>query len=233
MFELKDQMFFPIPLLELSKKMKGKHLNMRPVVDALIADYIRANGKGFLKLNQLLMKMMEGVEDLYSFTKEDEKELEKELKELDVRFKPVMDTIKELAWSEQKNLFVDNFNNLSLLMRKMKDSMHEKLLKKEEPEEMDFGMYSYLLYFTAVLEVLTDLLAESNKDEFERKLAIANLTAVLYGTLITSYYQGNLKIELLRERLGDLTIFTEPVYRKTSRKVRDVLKQVADVAPMS
>lgn len=229
----RERVFFPFPLKELSKNMKGKHLSMRPVVEALIDEYKETNGESSLKLNNLLMSLMEYHEDLYSFTREDEKELEEELKKLDIRFKPVIEALNELSLNEKKSLFVDSFNNLSLRMRELKDSMHEELLKKEVPEEIEIGMYSFLLYFIRSIESYTSLIEESKGREFEKRLIITNMILVVFSSLITSFFQGTLKIEVLKARLGDLTIDSEPIYRKMSKKVSKALLKVSDVAPIS
>ena len=233
MIGVNDQMFFPLPLRELSESMRKKRPDMCPLVDALIEDYVKVNGTGFLRVNDLLMKKLEESFDLYSFTKSDEEELEFELKKIDFRFKPVLDIMRELSWDEKKRLFVDNFNNLSLNLRKVRDSLHDEFLERKQLYSKDYAINSYFLYFIAMLDLFSDALEESNKDGFTKKLAITNMAAVTYGTVITSYFQGNLKEEILRERLGELASYTDPLYRKQSRKVKKALELISDAVPPS
>lgn len=232
MTEVEDNLFLPIPLFTLRNKLRKKHFALRPLADALIDSYVKSNGEGFERVNTLLMRKMESLESISDFTDEDEKNLAVELKEIDSRFKPVLEVLTDMDWNEQKELYLDHYDNLVDIVNRLMEGILPGLIEKEGLTEIDYSISTYLRYFVPVLEGLVELLGTSKKGDFDKKLLTVNAFVMVYGPIISSYSQGRLKKDLLNKKLSELATFTMPAYRKVTGKVRIALELVKDVAPM-
>lgn len=229
--------FIPIPLIPLSRKLHRERKMLRAVVDKLIEDYVKESGKGFLKLNDLINRLTEADTDAYSISDKEKKglleEIESELKKIDSRFKPVYEFIKDMDWNEQKRLFVDNFETLSIQLRAMRKTLLSELKSSGELTKNDFLIHSYVSHFTSLIERVSDELEDSHKDDIEAIIRAANVIVILYGPVITSYFTGKLKNGVLSMRLGELASFSEPMYVKRNRRLTEALESVESVAPIS
>ncbi|MCL4479974.1 MAG: hypothetical protein M1113_00595 [Candidatus Thermoplasmatota archaeon] len=230
--DVRDNLFIPLPLASLSKDLRRQHLSLRPIVDKLIDDYVKESGKGFAKLNELLEKLMEDELDLNSITEADRKEFEAELEKIDKRFQPVLKTIWQLNWNERRDLFLEQGEALSTVLRKTRSGLLKDLKKKSTLTREDYIFYSYFVHFVPMLDILTDMLDASNKENVDARITVLSMFLLIYGPVITSYFQGKLRLEVLAERLSEIATIIEPIDRKISSKIKKALDDIEDIPPI-
>ncbi len=229
----RDNIFLPYPLNQLSRKLRKEQSNFRPVIDSLIDNYVKESGEGYLKVNDLFLKLLEDEENnLQTFNRHDDDELKIELERIDKGFQPAFKLIEELSWNQKKELFLDNFEFLAKVLREMRIKHLEWLKEKEEPKQIDYLMYTYLSHLNSLMEFVAAKVREAGKEEMDQSIFIGVWSTVIYGSLVTAYFSGKLKEDVLLKRASEIAVAFEPSYRKINKRVRKALEDVSDTVPV-
>jgi hypothetical protein len=75
-----------------------------------------------------------------------------------------------------------------------------------------------------VLSVLVTELDEASPEDGVDLIPLISIISIVYGAVILAYLQDKLKPEVLIERLSELATFSDIPPVKTSKKIREVLK---------
>jgi hypothetical protein len=222
---LSENIFNPIPLKELSNKMKKRHDKWLPIVNDLFDEFMISNGDKFTSLNDIIIKEMEKELDIYTMTTEDYKNFQKELEDLDKRFAHVNEFISKLSPDEYKSMITSKYFRAAKILKKSAASLREDLLQKEVWNENDGLIYTYYVILSRVISNLVTKLEESSAEEGNKLIPTIGLVSLVYGSVVIAYLQDKLKPEVLIERLSELATFSNIPNIKTSTKVKKVLKR--------
>ncbi|MEM3449873.1 MAG: hypothetical protein QXV17_13560 [Candidatus Micrarchaeaceae archaeon] len=219
------------PLRELERKLHKKRHSQTAIIKKLIDDFVKENGPGYTRLNELLIKMMEADLNIYEFSNEDIRNFKNEMEKMDKKFKYIDKIMSQLSASERKEVWLDKYNRLAEATSKKIPIIREFLIEKEEPTEIDYMFFSYYLYFVKMVETFVHQMKRLNEKKFDELLPVINIATILYGPLLVAYTQGKLKREVLMERLSELAIFTEPTQHSIRNSVKPLLKSIEGVPP--
>lgn len=204
---------------------------MWPLIDRMVEDYVKSNGKGFRRMNSLFLKLMEAEIDLYQVTQNDIDELNKEIKVLDNQFKTVYSLIEDLDPSEIRQLWIEKYENNIRLLNQAKGEVLEDLKSKELWNPVDSLFLSYYISYISVLEKLVEEVSSSKTDDFKRVATMADMFAAVYGSVIIGYMSDEVRVEVLINRLSELSTYSQAGFLKLSNKVHKVLSKVNALMP--
>lgn len=221
---LSENIFSPLPLKELSQNMKKKHDRWLPVVNELFDDFIKSNGDKFASLYDLFIKAMEAELDIYTFTNRDYLKFQKNMDELDKRFSHVHEFISKLSPEEFKKMMTTKYFRTVKILKRNAVTLRNDLLQKDVWNENDGIIYTYYMSLSHVLSVLVTELDEASPEDGVDLIPLISIISIVYGAVILAYLQDKLKPEVLIERLSELATFSDIPPVKTSKKIREVLK---------
>lgn len=221
--------FTPYPLKELSKDLKKKHNKWGPIVDKMVNEYVKMNGDGFLRISDLLIKLMEADLNIYNFTKENEETLRTEFENIDKNFKRISVLMDEISLDEQKEMWMDKYETTIKTLYKLRSQVLKSLLSKEIWQETDSLILTYYNYLISTMSNLTQKIDESTTEETKKLMPLISVIPLVYGSVILAYTREKLKKEVLVERLSELSAFTEPLNFRKSKKVKNALENSRNI----
>lgn len=219
----KNDIALVFPLKELERSLQKKHSSQGPLVEKLIDEFVTENGPGYFKLTDLLLKMMEADLNIYEFTKDDIEDLKSQINNLDKKFGYIDKIMDRMPKRERRDLWLDRYNNIMTLLSKKTSLVHDFLISKQDPNEVDILFFSYYLNFVRLTGNLTQKIKEADEENFEKILPVINIVMLLYAPLLVGYTNQRLKKEVLIERLSELSIFNDSMPHKIKRSIRPLL----------
>lgn len=224
-----ENIFAPYPLKELSKDLKKKHNKWSPIVDKMVSEYVKMNGDGFLRISDLLIKLMEADLNIYNFTKEDEETLQTEFENIDKDFKHISVLMDEISLDEQKEMWIKKYDTIVNSLYKLRPQFLKSLLSKEIWQETDSLILTYYNYLISTMSNLTQKIDDSTTEETKKLMPLISVIPLVYGSVLLAYTREKLKKEVLVERLSELSAFTEPLNFRKSTKVKKALENSRDI----
>lgn len=221
---IRENIFSPIPLRELSQNMKKKHDRWLPVVNELIDSFIKSNGEKFASLNDMFIRAMEAELNIYTFTNEDYIKLQKDLDDLDKRFSHINDFISKLSTEEFRKMIITKYFRTVKILRKEASHVRNDLLQKEVWNENDGIIYTYYALLCNVLSVLVTNLEDASEKDVTKLIQLISIVSIVYGSVILAYQQDKLRPEVLIERMAELSAFSDIPAVKTSKKINKALE---------
>lgn len=221
---LSENIFNPVPLKELSNRMKKRHDKWLPIVNELFDQFIVSNGNKFQSLNDIIIKEMEEKLNIYTMTTEDYTRFQKELEDLDKRFAIVNEFISKLSPQEFKEMITSKYFRTAKILKRSAANLRAYLLEKDVWNENDGLIYTYYMSLSQVISKLVTELEESSTEDGNQLIPAIAIISLVYGSVVIAYTQDKLKPEVLIERLSELATFSDIPSLKTSKKVRKVLE---------
>jgi gas vesicle protein len=103
---LDENIFVPVPLLDMKKSLKKKHSRWTDTADELYNQYILKSGTDYGRMADLIISEIRISKNIYDFTPGDSSGLQESINEIDERFREISKFISTLKTSEIKTIMV-------------------------------------------------------------------------------------------------------------------------------
>jgi uncharacterized protein YeaO (DUF488 family) len=227
---LKENLFIPYPLKELSQKLRKEQSTKRKIVDQLLDEYVKSNGEKHSHLNELLIRFTESDLNINNITKEDTKSFQDELENLDKNFVHIDTFLHDLTESEYVEIIKEKFQHSVEGLTQFKTRLYKELLDRDVWEENDTLIFTYCNTLVGLLKKLSMELNHSSIGEALKLIPKLGLILVIYSAVVLAYLKGNLKVDVLIARMSELQSFSDLSMVRTSKKVKNALEKSRKVA---
>jgi len=227
---------FPYPILQIHKRAELNHINYKRIIDQLIKEYMNENTPQIEKIYDYVFELMEYDINLEKPSKEFMEKFYKHLEEVDSKLKYVNQFLEDLAKNkiiELKEIWLKYFEDSINIYEKIKSYIKENLIKKEGWDQFDSLMYTYIdVYILNLKRIYKELYPKNNKEEILKNIYSASFFVLIYNTVIYAYFKGKLKLDILLNRLAELTSSTEIPTEHIDKKSIDILNEISTIPPL-
>jgi len=222
-FILDENIFVPIPLMQMKKYLKKKHSRWTATADDLFSQYVRKTGSGFREMADLVFRETEIRGNIYDFSDSDSSNLQESINEIDHRFAEISEFISTLKMSETKTIMVACYDRTVKILWDNRSNVLRDKLDKEVFTETDTLFYSYFNMFINVMSRMVIDLTHEDVKRSRNLISMIGMVSVVYGSVILAYTEGVLKYDVLLERMADLSTFSGTFNIGTSRRIRKAI----------
>ena len=219
-FILDENIFVPIPLMQMKKYLKKRHSRWTATADDLFSQYVQKTGSGFSKMADLMFRETEIKGNIYDFSDSDSSNLQESINEIDHRFAEISEFISTLKMGKTKKIMVSCYDRTVKILWDNRSNVLRDMLDKEIWIEMDTLFYSYFNMFINVMSRMVIDLTHEHVKRSRNLISMIGMVSVVYGSVILAYTEGVLKYDVLLERMADLSTFSGTFNIGTSRRIR-------------
>ena len=232
-FNLDENIFVPVPLLDMKKSLKKKHSRWTGTADELYSQYILRSGTGYERMADLIISKIRVSKNIYDFTLGDRSDLQESMNEIDQRFGEISEFISTLKTSEIKTIMVACYDRTVKTLWIKRSNVLQDMIDKEAWTETDALFYSY---FNMFINVMSRMVIEITHETVERSgnlISMTGLVSAVYGGVILAYTEGVLEYGDILERMSDLSTFSGTFNIGASRRIRKALEATKSVSIFS
>lgn len=232
-FNLNENIFVPVPLLDMKKSLKKKHSRWTGTADELYNQHILKSGTGYGRMADLIISQIRISKNIYDFTPGDSSGLQESINEIDGRFREISQFISTLKTSEIKTIMVACYDRTVKTLWINRSNVLRDMLDRETWTESDALFYSY---FNMFINVMSRMVIEITHETVERSrnlISMTGLVSAVYGGVILAYTEGVLEYADLLERMADLSTFSGTFNIGPPRRIRKMLEYTKSVSIFS
>ena len=228
-FILDENIFVPIPLMQMKKYLKKRHSRWTATADDLFSQYVHKTGSGFSEMADLMFRETEIQGNIYDFSNSNSANLQESINEIDQRFAEISEFISTLKMSETKTIMVACYDRTVKILWDNRSNVLRDMLEKEVFTETDTLFYSYFNMFINVMSRMVIDLTHEDVKRSKNLISMIGMVSVVYGSVILAYTEGVLKYDVLLERMADLSTFSGTFNIGTSRRIRKAINASKNV----
>ena len=232
-FNLDENIFVPVPLLDMKKSLKKKHSRWTGTADELYNQYILKSGTDYERMADLIISEIRIPKNIYDFTTDDRSELQESINKIDQRFGEISEFLSTLNTSEIKTIMVACYDRTVKTLWINRSNVLRDMLDLETWTETDALFYSY---FNMFINVMSRMVIEITHETVERSrnlISMTGLVSAVYGGVILAYNEGVLEYGDILERMADLSTFSGTFNIGSPRRIRKMLEATKPVSIFS
>ncbi len=217
----------PFPFKELRVEFRKKH-KVILALNRVMSEYFENNKEGVKLILDYLDKKINMP--LYEMSNNENKELERELKNLDAAFGIIFDEINNMEWKEKRDIYIKYYSNIHNKLKLSVNQLFRDYSKRDDLKNMDFLLYNYIKLLLGLSESIIELLQNSNKGNINKNLFISNNTVLYFIVHLYSYSQDRIDEETMLNKIGELGSLVIIRRHTVSKDVENLLRASKDVS---
>lgn len=229
-FNLEENIFVPVPLLDLKKSLKKRHSRWTGTAEELYNKYILKSGTDYERMADLIFSKIKISKNIYDFTMDDSRELQESINEIDHRFREISDFISTIKASEVKTIMVACYDRTVKTLWINRFNVLRDMLDKDIWTEADALFYSYFNMFINVMSRMVIAISHETVEKSRNLISMTGLVSVAYGGIILAYMEGVLEYDDILEKMSHLATFSGTFNMGWSRRIRKALEATKSVS---
>ncbi len=162
-------------------------------------------------------------------TNNEEKEIEKELKNFDASFGLIFDEINRMEWKEKREIYIQYYSNIFKELNLIVNSLFKDYSNRNDLNNLDFLLYNYIKLLLSLTRDAMELLQESNKNNLNKNLFLQNYVLLYFLLPLYNYNSDTVKEDELINKISEFASIVVIDHHTVPKNVRDLLNISKDI----
>ncbi len=162
-------------------------------------------------------------------TNNEEKEIEKELKNFDASFGLIFDEINRMEWKEKREVYIQYYSNIFKDLNLIVNSLFKEYSNRNDLNNLDFLLYNYIKLLLSLIRDTIELLQESNKNNLNKNLFLQNYVLLYFLLPLYNYNMDTVKEDELINKISEFASIVVIDHHAVPKNVRDLLNISKDI----